>query len=107
MSRATAVPSSMPSGPLTWLPNRPYGENVGTNTDLVRAREGGLDAQFFSIWVESALYQSGVPGQSRQRTLDKIEALRESISRNSGDVEFADTVQDVERIVSKGKLAAL
>ena len=54
-------------GPLTWLPNRPYGENVGTDIDVLRAREGGLDAQFFSIWIESELYESGVPGQSRQR----------------------------------------
>jgi membrane dipeptidase len=94
-------------GPLTWLPNRPYGENVGTDIDIIRAREGGLDAQFFSIWIESQLYESGVPGQSRQRALDKIESLRESVSRNSGAIEFADTVLDVERIVSNGKLAAL
>jgi len=94
-------------GPLTWLPNRPYGENVGTDIDIARAREGGLDAQFFSIWIESELYESGVPGQSRQRALDKIESLRESVSRNSGAIELADTVLDVERIVSNGKLAAL
>ena len=30
--------------------------------DSVRAREGGLDAQFFSIWVEPELFGGGGPG---------------------------------------------
>ena len=29
--------------------------------DSVRAREGGLDAQFFSIWVEPELFGGGGP----------------------------------------------
>ena len=36
-------------GPFIWLPNPPYGENVATDMDLARIREGGLDAQFLSI----------------------------------------------------------
>src|SRR5439155_12340472 len=43
--------------------------------DSVRAREGGLDAQFFSIWVEPQLFGGG--GQSAmKRADDQIAAVR-------------------------------
>ena len=93
--------------PFHWLPGRPYGENVGTHTDLTRIREGGLDAEFFSIWPDCSDYHSGVPGQSRQRALDMIAVLQESVRRHPENIEFASDVQDVERIVANGKLAAL
>ena len=32
-----------------------------THLDAVRMKEGGLDAQFFSIWVEPNLYGAGGP----------------------------------------------
>jgi membrane dipeptidase len=88
-------------------PLLPHGENVGTHLDLARAREGGLDVQFFSIFVDCSTYESGIPGQSRQRALDMIAALQESAHRNLDEIEFAYTVQDIERIVSEGRLAAI
>ena len=94
-------------GPLMWLPNSPYGENVRTNTDLTRIQEGGLDAQFFSIWVECGFYESGIQGQSRQRTLDKIKAFEESVHRHTDYIEFAYSAPDVMRITTDGKLAAI
>ncbi len=94
-------------GPFTWLPNPPYGENVATDTDLARIREGGLDAQFFSIWVDFSFYDPAVPEQSTQRALDMIEVLQEQVRRYPDDIENAYTAQDVKRIASEGKLAAL
>jgi membrane dipeptidase len=94
-------------GPFHWLPGRPHGENVGTHTDLARIREDGLDAEFFSIWVDRSDYENGEPGQARQRAFDMIEALQKSVRRNPNDIEFAFTALDLERIVSEGKLAAL
>ncbi len=92
---------------LPWLPNPPYGDEVRTNTDLARAREGGLDVPFFSIWPECNYYESGGADAARQRALDKLEALRESILRHPDQVEFASSAADVTRITSEGKLAPL
>jgi membrane dipeptidase len=90
-----------------WLPWRPEGDRLRTSTDLARIREGGLDAQFFSVWVSPEFYDPGDPGRARQRALDTIEVLREQVYRHADAVEMAESVDDVRRIVSSGKLAAL
>ena len=43
--------------------------------DAVRAKNGGLDAQFFSIWVEPQLFGGGGPKASK-RADDQIAAIR-------------------------------
>jgi len=92
---------------LPWLPNPPYGDEVRTNTDLARAREGGLDVPFFSIWPECDYYESGGANMARQRALDKISALQESVLRHPDQVEFAISAEDVTRLTTEGKLAPL
>ncbi len=92
---------------LPWLPNPPYGDGVRTNTDLTRAREGGVDVPFFSIWPECDYYDSGGAEMARQRALDKIYALQESVLRNSDQVEFAFGSTDITRLTTEGKLAPL
>ncbi len=92
---------------LPWLPNPPYGEEVRTNTDLARAREGGLDVPFFSVWPECSYYESGGADTARRRALDKLEALQESVLRHPDQVEFAFSTADVTRITTEGKLAPL
>lgn len=42
-----------------------------TNTDLARAREGGLDVPFFSIWPECDYCESGGADTARQRQSEK------------------------------------
>jgi membrane dipeptidase len=74
--------------------------------DAVRMREGGLDAQFFSIWVEPQLYGGG--GQSAiKRADDQINAVREMVSKHADTWELALSAADVRRIAGEGKLAAL
>ncbi|HKQ53786.1 MAG TPA: membrane dipeptidase, partial [Pyrinomonadaceae bacterium] len=74
--------------------------------DAVRMREGGLDAQFFSIWVEPQLYGGG--GERAIRRADEqIEAVRALAEKYPNDWELATTAADVRRIVREGKLAAL
>jgi membrane dipeptidase len=92
---------------LPWLPGSPSGNDIHTHTDLARIREGGLDAQFFSIWVACSYYEASNPGRARQQAIDMIEALRSQVRRYPDVIEFAYTVSDVERIVSEGRLAAL
>lgn len=74
--------------------------------DSVRAREGGLDAQFFSIWVEPQLFGGGGPAAVK-RADDQIAAVHELTRRHPELWEFAYSADDLRRIVSQGKLAAL
>ena len=74
--------------------------------DAVRAKQGGLDAQFFSIWVDPALFGSG--GMSAIKRADvQIEAVRNLAVRHPETWELATTAADVRRIATSGKIAAL
>ena len=74
--------------------------------DSVRAREGGLDAQFFSIWVEPQLFGGGGPS-AMKRADDQIAAVRALAERHPETWQFATTAADIRRIASEEKLAAL
>jgi membrane dipeptidase len=74
--------------------------------DSVRALEGGLDAQFFSIWVEPQLFGGG--GQSAmKRADDQIAVVRELTQSHPEIWKFATTAADIRNIASEGKIAAL
>lgn len=74
--------------------------------DAVRMKEGGLDAQFFSIWVEPQLYGGG--GESAIRRADaQISAVRALAEKHPDTWEIATTAADIRRIADAGKLAAL
>ncbi len=74
--------------------------------DSVRAREGGLDAQFFSIWVEPQLFGGGGPGAIK-RADDQIAAVHALTKQHPETWALATSAADIRRIVSEGKLAAL
>jgi membrane dipeptidase len=74
--------------------------------DAVRMKEGGLDAQFFSIWVEPQLYGLGGEG-AMKRADDQINAVRSMVEKHSDTWELALSAADIRRIVGEGKLAAL
>jgi membrane dipeptidase len=76
------------------------------HVDSVRAKEGGLDAQFFSIWVEPDLYG---PGGARaiKRADDQIAAVRGLTEKHPELWALALSAADVRRIAGDGKLAAL
>ena len=74
--------------------------------DAVRAREGGLDAQFFSIWVEPQLFGGGGSGAVKRADV-QIEAVRELVKAHPETWELATTAADVRRISAAGKIAAL
>jgi membrane dipeptidase len=74
--------------------------------DSVRAREGGLDAQFFSIWVEPELFGGGGP-RAIKRADDQIAAVHSLAEKYPETWQLATTAADIRRIASDEKLAAL
>jgi membrane dipeptidase len=71
--------------------------------DLPRMREGGLDVQFWSI------YMGETPGRGRaiREALERIDAVHEIAARHSDEVELAGSVSDIRRIVHGGRIAFL
>jgi membrane dipeptidase len=74
--------------------------------DAIRAQEGGLDAQFFSIWVEPQLFGGG--GESAMKRADiQINSVRALTEEHPETWELATTAKDVRRIAQDGEIAVL
>jgi len=80
-----------------------------THTDIRRMKEGGLDAEFFAIYVgkEFVDKKPAEGGGAARRALDMIDAVREQVRRHPETFEMASTAADIRRIASRGKIAAL
>ncbi len=74
--------------------------------DAVRARQGGLGAQFFSIWVEPDLFGGGGPAAMKRADI-QIEAVKNLAAKHPETWELATTADDIRRIAASGKIAAL
>ena len=77
-----------------------------THLDAPRMREGGLDAQFFSIWVEPEYYgERGARAVARaDAQIARVRALAEE---HPETWVLATTAADIRRSAAEGKLAAL
>ena len=71
--------------------------------DLPRMREGGLDAQFFSIFME----REQRPGMAIKRSLDYIDSVYELCRKYPKDIALAVSAAQVREIVRSGRIAAL
>lgn len=74
--------------------------------DAVRAKTGGLDAQFFSIWVEPQLFGGG-GAKAMKRADDQIAAVRALAEKHPETWVFATTTADIRGAAEQGKIAAL
>ena len=77
-----------------------------THLDAVRMREGGLHAQFFSIWVEPDYFGTG-GADAVARADAQVEAVRALAERRPDVWTLATTAADIRRAVEERKLAAL
>ena len=75
-----------------------------TQTDLPRMKEGGLDAEFFAIYVAADYAKKG--GAAR-RAMEMIDGVYEQVRRHPESLEMAYTSDDIRRIAKSGKIAAL
>jgi membrane dipeptidase len=71
--------------------------------DIPRLREGGVGAQYWSVFVESATQNTHTSLHEAMREFDV--ALR--MIRSQADFEQARTADDIERIHKAGKIACL
>lgn len=70
-------------------------------TDLPRLREGGVKAQFWSVYIPSEQ-----PHPART-VADQIDLVHRMVERYPDDLAMAYSADDVERIVKEGKIASL
>src|ERR1700676_4269857 len=77
--------------------------NPDGHVDIPRMREGGMNAIFFSIWIDGRIM--GPPAV--QKALDQSDAVHENVRKFSKDMVFARTAGDVRRAHEQGKIAAL
>jgi membrane dipeptidase len=72
--------------------------------DLPRAREGGLDAMFFSLFVAESYY----PGRyETKQALRLADLALTQLEKNRDVIELALNASDIERITKRGKMAAV
>ncbi len=77
--------------------------NPEGHVDIPRMREGGMNAIFFSIWIDGRIM--GPPAV--QKALDQIDAVHENVRKYSKDLVFCRSAEEVRRAHTQGKIAAL
>jgi membrane dipeptidase len=75
----------------------------GGNLNLESMHQGNLGAEFFSIWVEPAIYK----GQYAHRTLELIDAVKQQVARHPDKLMFAATPAGIEAAHNEHKIAVL
>ncbi|WP_266205603.1 dipeptidase [Pontibacter kalidii] len=70
-----------------------------THSDLARFKEGGVDAQFFSVWSD----ETG----NFKYAMQQIDSLEAIVKRHPDKLLLATDVAGIEQAVQEGKMAAL
>jgi membrane dipeptidase len=71
--------------------------------DIPRAREGGLDALFFSIYMSGRI----TGPEAVERSLRMIDAVHQAVRSYPNDLLLATTAADIRRAAKEKKIAAL
>ncbi len=71
--------------------------------DLPRIREGGLDAQFWSIWMG----KTEGHGRAVRDAVERMDAVHELVRQHPADLMLATTAADVRRAAAERRLACL
>ncbi len=83
---------------LSGTPPVPY------RTSIARMKQGGLTAEFFSLYIKPWYVTHG--GAAR-RTLDMIDSVYRAVERHPNDLMFATTSADIRRAKAQRKIACL
>src|SRR5687767_10245388 len=74
------------------------------HTDLARMKQGGVTAEFFSVYVDRKYVTEG---GSARRALDMIDYVYRAVERHPRELMFATSTADIRRAKAQGKIAAL
>ena len=77
---------------------------VPYRTNIERMKQGGLTAEFFSLYIRPWYVEHG---GSTRRTLDMIDAVYRAVERHPRDLMIATSVADIRAAKRQGKIAAL
>jgi membrane dipeptidase len=81
----------------------PRARLTGTHTDLPRLREGGVGAQFWSVYVPSTLAGDAAVAA----TLEQIDFVHQLVERHPDELGRALDVAEVESVFASGRIASL
>ncbi len=79
------------------------GRLTSTQTDLPRLRDGGVGAQFWSVFVPSTLPE----GEAVIATLEQVDAVHRMVATWPGELALALSADDVEAARAGGRIASL
>jgi membrane dipeptidase len=74
--------------------------------DFPRMKEGGLDAEFFAVFIGQGPRDDSSFNKVYKRALDIFDAIHKNVEKNSSMAELAYTADDAYRIKKEGKIAA-
>src|SRR5215208_3894096 len=83
---------------LSGTPPAPY------RTNIERMKQGGLTAEFFSLYIKPWYVEHG---GSTRRTLDMIDSVYRAVERHPNDLMIGTSAADIRRAKRQGKIAAL
>ncbi|GMR24086.1 MAG: dipeptidase [Acidobacteriota bacterium] len=75
----------------------------GLHTDIARLREGGVGAQFWSVFVPTSLEGA----DAVRATIEQIDVVYELARLYPDTFEMAFTADDIERVFASGKIASM
>ncbi|MBN1542448.1 membrane dipeptidase, partial [candidate division KSB1 bacterium] len=73
------------------------------HTDIPRLQDGGVDIQFFAVWVDPRTHSSN----PFEQAMSYIDLLESEIALNPNDLQLARTAAEAEAIVDSGRIAAV
>jgi membrane dipeptidase len=74
------------------------------HTDIARMKQGGMTAQFFSVYVDRKYVKEG---GSARRALAMIDVVYRAAERHADDLVLATSVADIRRAKQQKRIAAL
>ena len=74
--------------------------------DFPRMKEGGLNAEFFAVFIGQGPRNDSSYAKAHQRALNIFDAIHKNVNKNSSLAELAYTADDAYRIKKAGKIAA-
>ena len=74
--------------------------------DFPRMKEGGLDAEFFAVFIGQGPRNDSTFEKVHKEALDILEAIYKNVEKNSSMAEIALSPDDAYRLKRNGKIAA-